>query len=105
MVDGLTMANVAWFREHKGAPFIDNANVRYWVDTPGEEEWLHAPILLERGRGDCADLSAYEAAWRIVHGEPSRAAVRPSRGEMARYHVYVKTPRGHTDPSKRLGMK
>lgn len=105
MVDGLTHANVAWFREHKKAPPIDRAGVRYKLDTPSEEEWLHAPVLLQRLRGDCADLAAYEAGWLIAHGVPARAVVRPSRGNMARYHVIVKTEKGFGDPSARLGMR
>jgi hypothetical protein len=73
-------------------PLAMDGTVVYRREPEGREDWLTLPLLLERGAGDCEDLSmAYAASWG---GFPDVYSPRPGL-----VHVIVRNP---TDPSRRF---
>lgn len=84
----------------------------YQREAKGHEDWQTAEALQASGRGDCEDLSGYEAAWRsVVHHERCRISPRlhelPGGGLLVHLRVRVRRDDGSSyvsDPSRRLGM-
>jgi len=104
----LCALNLAWMRSHS-APPLYRAGVRYRRERRGtngrrKEEWLTAPVLLQRGHGDCEDLACYRVAELQAAGD-TQAKPRLTRHGRT-WHVTVLRGDGRIeDPSKRLGMR
>lgn len=82
-------------------PPLYQSGVQFRRERPGREEWDTADIVLDRGWGDCEDLSG----WRI--GELRRMGIdaRPEvkRTAERRFHAVVRWPGGAVeDPSRVL---
>lgn len=87
-------------------PGIYASGVRYqreaWVNGRPREQWLTAPIIIERGVGDCEDLASWRSAELRLAGIDAMAIARPSS---VGYHIVVRYPDGTIeDPSRKLGM-
>ena len=100
LMEGLTLINQVAMRESGELwPDLRSAGVRYARTS----RWLSAALLLERGRGDCKDLCAYEAArLREAGHKPTIRLTRVGRT----WHVQLRLPGGEIfDPSAELGMR
>lgn len=65
--------------------------------TTPVQEFFAAPFLLERGRGACGDICAYDAAaLETLYGIPTEVLVT-AQGATS-YHVVMLTPAGPMDP-------
>ena len=89
-------------------PSLYGSQVRFRPEEPGTETLALWDVVLSRGYGDCAHLSAWRAAYLRQNGEP-RARVRVlgrqlKSGRM--FHAIVQRQNGSfEDPSAILGMK
>jgi len=100
LMEGLTMINQVAMRESGRVwPSLKSAGVRY----QRTHEWLSAALLLNRKRGDCKDLVAYEAARLREAGHP--VTIRLTRVGRT-WHTLIRLPDGRLfDPSRELGMR
>lgn len=98
VLEGLTGFNYAWMTAQGGAPLLYESGVVYRRERAGNDDWLTAPQLLEKGYGDCEDVATYRAAELRCEGEPARAiAIRTRRGK---FHAVVQRADGAIeDPS------
>ena len=63
------------------------------------QEFYSAPYLIQRGRGACGDINAYDAAaLEVLKGIQTKILVTP-QGETS-YHVVMLTPVGPMDPCR-----
>lgn len=85
-------------------PALYEAGVQYRTDPSRRMHWLTASQVARGKEGDCADLSAYRIAELRLAGVPAVFKLKHG-GRPGLYHVYVGTPYGEEDPSKRLGME
>lgn len=104
LLDALSALNLRYLRE-LWMPLY-RSGVRYQREGRGQESWATVPIVLQRGVGDCEDLSCWRAAELRLSGIDARAiALERPRRHGRLYHVVVRLPDGSIeDPSKRLGM-
>ena len=103
MLEGLTAFNFALLSRFD-LPRLYDSGVRYQREQPGREQWWTIPQVLERGYGDCEDLSAWRAAELRSMGVPAFAYVIRSGPRM--FHAVVRYPDGSIeDPSRALGLK
>lgn len=71
-------------------------------DGTSREQWLTAPVIYQRKRGDCEDLSCWLAASLRLKGIDAHARAKRSA---VGYHIIVEYPDGTIeDPSRKLGM-
>ena len=108
LLEALTLVNVAWLREHPGAPWLYESGVRYEEEPPGRDEWQDIPETIERREGDCEDLACWRLAeLRVRSLEDARPFVkRTVYGPRTIYHVAVRRSDGRIeDPSRVLGMR
>src|SRR5688572_7448047 len=106
LLQALVECNLAYLEEHPNTPHPYRAGIQYRRESGGER-WKSIPKILEDGEGDCEDLAAYLAAYLAFKGmKPVAIVVRwrsmPTGARL--FHVLVRGPKGHEDPSKRLGM-
>ncbi len=82
---------------HGSFPSIYEAGVKYRPEPVGSEEFWSIHQLLDRGAGDCEDLSAARVAEYRMEGVLARVAVVLNNSG---YHAIVELPDGSTeDPS------
>jgi hypothetical protein len=108
LLEALTLVNVAWLREHPGAPWLYESGVRYEEEPPGRDEWQDIPETITRREGDCEDLACWRLAeLRVRSLEDARPFVkRTVFGPRTIYHVAVRRSDGRIeDPSRVLGMR
>jgi hypothetical protein len=100
----LTRLNVAALQRHR-LPSLYRSGVRYVQERRGLDDWLQAPEVYRRRKGDCEDLGAWRAAELQLGGEPGAFAdCRPVPGRR-RWHTFVRRADGTIeDPSRILGM-
>lgn len=105
LLEGLVAVNYVILSCMRNPPKLYSSGVRYEREQPGRERWLTVDQVIQAGRGDCEDLSAWRAAeLRFFYGVPARAGVYRSGNR--RFHAVVFYPDGSIeDPSKRLGMR
>lgn len=119
LLEGLIAANTVML---DGADFppLYEAGVVYKREPKGREEWQTCERTLQRGSGDCEDLTGWRVAELRRAGERgARPFVRPARGSGAgvgaaggrrrrrrrKWHVLVERGDGtFEDPSRILGM-
>ena len=104
-----TRANQAVIEEGK-IPKIKTAikgGVRWRPEPPGTgEELALAPVVLERGWGDCDDLAPWRAAELRATGEDPGARAVAVRSGPRRWHAVVRRSTGEIeDPSRWAGMR
>lgn len=108
LLSALLSLDLLFLETNPGTPSLYRSGVRYRREGTVEgmeERWDTIPQCLERGWGDCEDLSAWRAAELIVSGEdpssrPEIYHVRPGL-----WHVRVRRGDGSLeDPSRVLGM-
>ena len=107
-VETLARANMAYLAKYPNTPSFARAPIKYQreLKITGAERWQTIPEVLERGHGDCEDLSAW------VIAEARRAGLRAKpfvTGKNGKWHIRVKlrTRSGRTeifDPSRDKGM-
>lgn len=107
--DLITVNSLAYERDPK-LPGIYEAGVVYRREAPGHEQFCDVHAVLNRGYGDCEDLSAAVVSWRRVRlGEFARPRVTWKRMSAGRwlFHITVLRGDGKTveDPSALLGMR
>lgn len=102
----LYQVDLIYLRLNPQTPLLYESGVRYVAEPEGAEQWMDVPRVLELGRGDCEDLSAWRAAELTLRGYPSRPYVtyQIMGDNRLLFHVAVLTPWGIDDPSRRLGM-
>jgi len=103
-----TRANQAAIEEGK-IPKVKAAikkGVRWRPEPPGTgEELALAPVVLERGWGDCDDLAPWRAAELRATGEDPGARAVAMRSGPRRWHAVVRRSSGEIeDPSRWAGM-
>lgn len=100
--------NLDYLAEHTEAPGLYESGVRYRRENPAmPEKWQTIPLVLQRGYGDCEDLSCWLAAQMTSRGHEATPyfTFKVLPGDRRLYHIRVKDSRGKEyDPSKRLGM-
>jgi hypothetical protein len=77
------------------------------IVTEGREEWLDAPEIIARGKGDCEDLACWRVGELRAQGVPARVtfSIR-SRPHGRLFHIIVERGDGQLeDPSRALGMR
>jgi len=107
LLEALTAVNMAWLREHDGAPWLYRSGVRYEEEPPGRDEWQDIPETIARREGDCEDLACWRLAeLRVREGEHATPFVKHAvLGPRTIYHVAVRRADGRLeDPSRILGM-
>lgn len=107
-VESLVVADSAYLRVHRRAPWLLESGVVYAEDDDGREEWKDIPETLARGAGDCKDLSAWRIAeLRVRVGEWAVPMVSfERRGVRVKAHVVVQRADGRLeDPARALGMR
>ena len=79
-LEALTVANVAYLRDHPETPPFFESGVRYRLDDSDDNEWITIPEILDRGHGDCDMLAPWLAAEiRYRHGAHAKVRlVQPS---------------------------
>jgi hypothetical protein len=102
---GLVAINAGLIRALK-LPLLYDTGVRYLreevVHGRPREVWLTAPLIIQRGFGDCEDLAGYRAGELQVQGIQAIAIAKPSS---VGFHIVVQWPDGRIeDPSRKLGM-
>ena len=110
LAGALQQIDMGYLRRHPQTPELYSSGVRYQEERPGQERWQDIPQVLQRGVGDCEDLSAWRAAeLNIRSGISARAEVAVSKvypDGRRLYHVFVRLPDGTIeDPSRILGMQ
>lgn len=86
-------------------PPLATSGVRY--SRENGETWLTPSRVLQRGSGDCEDLSAWRAAELRVHGADPTARAVVYRSGPRTWHAVVSRDGGqwYEDPSAALGMR
>ena len=110
-LDQLFVYDIAWLLAHPNTPALYQSGVRYerepWAGK--YEEFLSIPFVLDRGWGDCDDLSCWRAAEIAVtntYAKPLVIEAPGSREGARRWHCVVDLGGGRfDDPSLRLGMR
>lgn len=79
---GIVLGNVAWFRRHLGEfPCCLGAAGIEYEDPPKCDVWCQyadtAPVMLERGRGTCIAIAAYEAGLHVLAGRDAQVIAVP----------------------------
>ena len=114
LLEGLTIANVAYLLSQPHTPDLYASGVRYLEEEPGVDEWQDIPDTLARRTGDCEDLACWRVAeLRVRYGEPTATRgisvdeIPDKSGVLVvTYHITVVHQDGTTeDPSRRLGMR
>jgi len=88
---------------------LNNATLGH-IGTPQRiEEFAAVPAVIERGWGDCDDLSPWRCAELREHGEPAKLRIQwkrnPETGQKL-FHIVVRRADGSIeDPSLLLGMR
>lgn len=104
LVEALAIADGAFLRMMPATPRLDASGVRYSPDMlVPEQGWVDVPVLLQRKRGDCKALTAWELAALRRAGIACAPEVVPMRD--GSLHVRARLATGTTDPSQRLGMR
>lgn len=103
-IEGTTLADEVYLREHPSTPPLYASGVRYQPEPRRRERWLRIPEVMSRGHGDCEDLAAWRAAELRHKGEEARVVMR-SGGAPGKWHAVVeRADGGIEDPSRELGM-
>ena len=114
LLEGLTLANVAYLLSQPHTPDLYASGVRYLEEESGVDEWQDIPDTLARRTGDCEDLACWRVAeLRVRYGEPlatrgiSVDDIPDKAGILVvTYHITVVHQDGaKEDPSRRLGMR
>jgi hypothetical protein len=114
LLEGLTLANVAYLLSQPHTPDLYASGVRYLEEESGVDEWQDIPDTLARRSGDCEDLACWRVAeLRVRYGQPlatrgiSVDEIPDKSGAIVTtYHIFVIHQDGRTeDPSRRLGMR
>ncbi len=99
--------NIAWLRANPQAPCCvscaDNGRgLRYEAPrvSGSEVRFATAPELLERGRGTCHELAAYDCAHKRIKGEMAKCKVKTQGNDQ--FHVVIDSWGTETDPSRGL---
>src|SRR3982751_737246 len=61
-------------------------------DAPGNDTWLSAAQMAQRGAGDCEDFAAFSYAWMKAHGLNPKLAIGSPPGPG--YHAWVEVEVG-----------
>ena len=107
-VETLARANFAYLDKHPDTISFAQAPIKYQREFKfsGAERWQTIPEILERGHGDCEDLSA----WVIAEARKKGLKAKPFvTGRKGKWHIRVKikTRSGKIeifDPSREKGM-
>lgn len=114
LLEGLTMANVAYLLQQPHTPNLYDAGIRYLEEDPGVDEWQDIPDTIARRFGDCEDLACWRVAELRVRGGEPRATreitvsdIPDKSGRVVTtYHILVRHQDGTIeDPSRLLGMR
>lgn len=114
LLEGLTMANVAYLLARPDTPMLYQSGVRYLEEAAGVDEWQDIPDTLARRFGDCEDLACWRVAELRVRGNQPNATRRitvsdiPDRSGkvVTTFHITVLRQDGtFEDPSRTLGMR
>jgi hypothetical protein len=120
ILEALVVIDQLYLRTHRCPPLY-RSGVRYREEPPNHaklgheasaakvEDFSAIPAILERGWGDCDDLSPWRVAELREAGEPARIRIQwkrhPETGQKF-YHVLVRRADGSIeDPSLKLGMR
>ena len=83
-----------------------DADVRYQLEGPGEEDWKLPQNVIRDGWGDCEDLAGWRAAGLRVSGEDPMAKVVVVKTGVGKLHAVVQRGDGAIDdPSRELHMR
>jgi hypothetical protein len=114
LLEGLTIANIAYLLSQPHTPDLYAAGIRYLEEESGVDEWQDIPDTLARRTGDCEDLACWRVAeLRVRYGQPKATrgisvdTIPDKSGQLVTtYHITVIHQDGRTeDPSRRLGMR
>lgn len=119
ILEALVLVDQMYLRVHR-CPELYKIGVRYMEEPlnqatlgSGEpqriEEFAAIPAIIERGWGDCDDLSPWRCAELRERGEPAKIRIQwkrnPSNGQKL-FHIVVRRADGSIeDPSLLLGMR
>lgn len=108
LVFGLAAQSYAQMSERRGdIPDLYSGAIRYQREPLRREHWQSARETVQRGVGDCEDLSAYLIAQYRARGVLAFPIVEQVNPSLRHVLVRVQRPDGSwqtEDPSKRLGM-
>jgi len=77
------------------------ANVRYQLEPPGEEDWKLPQNVIRDGWGDCEDLAGWRAAGLRITGEDPDARAVVARTGPGKLHCVVMRSDGSIDDPSR----
>ena len=115
IADALTRLNVIWLREqlarghkppcctHCAEPPWTGPNLVQYVPHHGAAQgelraYFDGASMLHRGQGTCIDIAAFDAACRVLKGDPLARAVVIERADMAgEFHCVVDDKDGRHD--------
>lgn len=119
VLESLVLIDQMYLRAHRVPPLY-RSGVRYMEEPANEatlggalpqriEEFAAIPAVIERGWGDCDDLSPWRCAELREHGEPAKIRIQwkrhPQTGQKL-FHIVVRRADGSIeDPSLLLGMR
>lgn len=118
ILEALVTADQLYIRTHHVPP-IYQSGIRYMEEpvnvakVSGEtyriEEFAAIPAVIERGWGDCDDVSPWRVAELREHGEPAKIRIqwkKNAESGQKLYHIVVRRADGRIeDPSLLLGMR
>lgn len=113
-IEASVLVNRAHLRVFPNTPKMYESGVRYRLEPPGVEDFNDIETIIDRGWGDCAQLSAWRIAelreageggeFRIAWKEPEDWDETFEGPRM--FHVLIRRRDGRLeDPSVRLGMR
>jgi len=108
LLEGLTALNRVLLRRHKNIPWLYESGVRYRAERRGKggqpEDWANITQVVQRGYGDCEDLSSARAAELQERCDEDAHAIVVRSGRR-KFHAVVLRENGDIeDPSRILGM-